>query len=180
MELLPVYVYVLSWRSAFSPGKRLRAIDCSEDTISHSAAVTQARENKHIPSTRHSLENVSCERLVLGMCLFFPCQASGARGRVERSTPSSPAQRPTNQGQTRACKAPYSHWKMFPVRVWCFACSCLPLQGKHCEGSCGAEHVITHSAAANRARKLSAKKSNIHIRKLIPNVDVALLSTQFP
>ena len=41
-------------------------------------------------------------------------------------------------------------------------------------------NAFTYSAAANRARKLRAKKSNIHLRKLIPNVDVALLSTQFP
>ena len=91
-----------------------------------------------------------------------------------------PAQRPTKQGKTRACRAPYSHWKHFPVRVWCSACSCFPLQGKHCERSCGAEHAITHSAAANRARKLRTKKSNIHIRNQFPYVDVALLSTQFP
>ena len=46
-------------------------------------------------------------------------------------------QRPTKQGKARACKAPYSHMKHFPVKygaLHALVCPCLV--GRRCDGCC--------------------------------------------
>ena len=74
-------------------------------------------------------------------------------------------QRPTKQGKARACKAPYSHGKMFPMRVWCFACSCFPFQGKPPRPPRAAPAPARPAQRPTKQGKMSEKKKKKEAEK---------------